>query len=241
MGVTLVQVLHGAGDGEEVEALVVQGVCKVEGGGWRGAAGRGELPCEKEAVDATGGRDLGALLDKPALKGLEGGYHGRVFLLAHTVTASSSRSTRRWSSLRSMALSPSDSAACAAPDSGVGVLHGLGEDEDALEHEASELGVGKIGGVGAQALEGAPEVVVVHPPVEGGPGYVGEAGALDHGGRGDQVGQSGELVAVEGSRLVFRKCLILSHSVSSSYGFSCRGGTPENENGTDPPGLSLRC
>lgn len=75
----------------------------------------------------------------------------------------------------------------AEPDGGTGVFEGFGQDENALEHEAVELGAGEACGVGPQPFEAVLEVGVVHPAVEGGAADACHPGGVGHGGRIDKI------------------------------------------------------
>ena len=257
----LFEVMQGTVRGGQVESGGVQCLEEDQRVWGRDALPKGVVRAEKEPVYDLRHTDLGALLNKFALKSPERNPHRSAFLLAHNANASSRRSMRCRSSLRSMALSPIDIAARAART----LTWGLGSCMASASTRApwsrkplSSAWARSAASERKRSRVGA-KLVVVHPAIERGATDIGQPGTLSHRRGGGQIRKCCELFC-RSDRFQFLKnvshsvsfclilshsvsfclilshsvsfCLILSHSVSLSYGFLLAAGQRSKENET---------
>ena len=93
----------------------------------------------------------------------------------------------------------SQGAACGAETEGlVGVVHGVGQNGDALEHQALEGLAGEFGTFPPEAGQFITEGVIFHPAVQGPFRHTGYPGGLGDSGDGRHDGQDGPLAGSEG-------------------------------------------
>ena len=85
----------------------------------------------------------------------------------------------------------------AEADGLVGVVHGLGDDRDAAEHESLKFLTGEVGGLFANAGQLDAEMVVFKPAIQSALTDAGLAGGLSYGRGGCNDGQGGLLAKGE--------------------------------------------
>ena len=111
-------------------------------------------------------------------------------------------------------------AGCAEADGLVRIIHGLGKDCNALEHEAMGFLAGKFSGLLVDAGQFVTKVRVFEPAVQGPPGDFGPASGL---GDGRRLGYDAQCEPLAASQMgISDFCAILCHSVTFSFGY---GGT----------------